>query len=273
MKLKDFRKFLSPSILLLVFFASFSIFLSAANAEVPRIKSVSYTTYIGEMYVTWDIDFSGAAIDVDCEINGDPVKSCAYSGNPGLGGCTIRAADLYDFTPDAGGETRTVGNTLGCTACDVAIPTDCDNKVETFYPFDFDVTAPPRISAVVGGKYNIIITVKNNGTLTDAYTMNIVSSNSQVFSIENGAQATQMINQNTHEQMYVDSLMVSSEEVVDVTLTVTSNTSRDYVPSYGAITHTQIIPVLGSDKSLPDFGLLGLLQIMLVAAVLVSFLF
>ena len=257
----------------LTFFISLSLLSSDVKADVPTIESLGFSASLNQANIYWIIDMPGGGpVDVDCRINNDPAKSCQFSGNPGPNGCTVIGSDLYILTP-SGVEPRTVANTIDCEACDSAVPADCDSKSETFYPLSFGVDAPPKIVAVVGEDYSIAITVNNSGTLADGYTISAVSSDPQTFSIKSGDLSTRSLDQGDYQRLYIDSVLISSAQSADVDISVTSNTSRDHVPAYGDITYHVIIPAYGSDKSLPDFGWLGILQIMLAAAVLVSFLF
>lgn len=253
----------------------FLSFLSTnVRAVIPTIESLGFSTSLSQVNIYWIIDMSGTPVDVECRINNDPTKNCQYSGDPGPNGCTVMGSDLYILT-SSGIESRTMPNTIDCEACDNnALPVpDCVTRSETFYPLAFGVDAPPRIVAVVGEDYSIAITVNNSGTLADGYTITATSSDPQTLSIKDGELSTQTIEQGHYQRLYIDSMIISSAQSADVDLSVTSNISRDNVPSYGDITYTVIIPAYGSDKSLPDFGWFGILQIMLAAAVLVSFLF
>ena len=263
-------KTVSLIVLFLVFVGAFVTLLPDVEAVEPEINYVRFLTSIGQVNVYWDIELGAPILDVDCELNGDPSKTCTYSGDPGTGGCTITGMNLYNLAQD-GGNPRSASNVLVCDACDNGAPADCDQDTQNFYPINFVVDAPPKITVVVGDKYGVGITVMNNGTLTDGYNITLVSSNSEVLFIQDGKHTIETLDQGRNERFYIDTVVMSSEVSADAYLTVESKASIDHGPS--TINYQKTIPAWGSDKSLPDFGVFGLLQIMLAAAVLVSFLF
>jgi len=235
----------------------------------PQMTSFSFSTSLEQINVNWITESgAGGTVDVECTFNG--VQNCEpfpYSSEPGGGSCTITAPQ-YDMTP-ATGETRTVENTLYCKAYDHDNPSLYSETTRTIYPLSFEIIVPLSLGPVVGEEQNLVLTVKNNGTFSDGYTISVVSANPQLLIIENGEQSTQLLGTNDAQQIYVGVTLLSAEESVNANIVVSSNTSRDYTE----IKYEQTAAIKGTDKILPDFSIFGIFQIMLIAAALVSFLF
>jgi hypothetical protein len=241
----------------------------------PDIIAMDYEATFDHIAITWVTEFDeGDTVGVTCKVNGDSSKSCSYLGDVGAGGCNIyrTTSALYDFTPDPGGELKTVQNSISCTAYDPSEPLGQSTSSRYFYPLEFDVIVPAKIDTVVGQKTTAVVTVRNIGVLEDSYNVDMTASISDVLSITNGQQTIENIKHNENGQAYVEMRLMSSQTPVDALLTLTSVTSNTVTPA-DPIDFTATIPVKGSDVSLPDFGLFGLLRIMLSAALLVSFLF
>ena len=238
----------------------------------PTINSLQFSTTLDQMDVSWVTEFEYEdLVDVVCILNGDDSRKCEYTGPPGSGSCSIMkgALPLYQMSRDVSGEPRTVQNDIQCTAYNHYDHLGQSSVSDSFYPLEFEVSAPSKLSCVVGEETLIGVTVRNRGTLSDAYTIAAISSNSQILGVEKPEYSTKTIGEGEYERVYVAVTPKSSEETAYVDLIVTSNTSRDY--SEIKYYHTTVVEI--SDKSLPDFGWLGLLQIFLAAAILVNFLF
>ena len=238
--------------------------------ELLQIKSLYFSTALDQININWVTEYEGATVYVECKLN--DVQNCdpfPYSGEPGGGGCTIQSPS-YDMTPDPGVSLRTNPNTIYCNASDPSDSSVYDDITRIFYPISFEVLMPTSMSSVVGEKQDLIITIKNNGTLSDTYGVTVTSNDPGFLIIENGAQTTESLSTNDVQQIYVDVNVLTSEVTTTADMSISSDTSK----SYTEIKSDQTLTVRGGLKSLPDFGFFGIIQIMFIAAVaFVSFLF
>lgn len=238
--------------------------------SIPQITALYFSTSLDQININWVTEYGGSTVEVECTLNG--VQNCVpfpYSGEPGGGGCTILSPQ-YDMTPDPGGEPRTEPNTLYCKAYDPTNPSSYSEVTRIFYPISLEVWMPLSMSLVVGEGQDLLITVKNNGTLSDTYGINVNSNNPGILIIKRGDQTTASLSTNDVQQIYVGINVLSSEETTTAGVAISSDTSK----SYTEIKFDQTLTVRGGVISLPDFGFFGIIQIMLIAmAVLVSFLF
>jgi len=126
------------------------------------------------------------------------------------------------------------------------------------------------MNLVVGEGQDLVITVKNNGTLSDKYSISVTTNRPELLAIKNGIQATETLDTSDVQQINVGLNILSSGEIVTAGIKVSSGTSQ----TPNKIEFNQQLIVRGGVKSLPDFDVFGILQIILIASVaLVSFLF
>jgi len=239
------------------------------SKATPILTQISYSGNLDQMGVLWTAEYtepSTSLIDINCTLNNQQNCEPFYSGPEGPGGCYF-ASPQYDMSRD-GNELRTVQNELRCTACNHDYPGVCNQYIETFYPLSFEVDLPNEITTVIGEEQTVGIMVTNNGLLTDSYSVGAVPLDPWVL-VKDGDQTTQPLDTNYRERVYVGITLLSAEQLGTVMLTVNSTISN----SYEVIFFDGNINVRGSYKSLPDFGLFGIFQIMIIAAILVSFLF
>lgn len=251
-----------------------------ARAQAPQIVSLYFSTVTDQININWITEYDGVAVDVKvdvkCELNG--VQNCdpfPYSSDPGGGSCKIMSPPepsiQYIMTRDPGDELRTVPNTIYCKAYDHDDPSIYSEVTKTFFPLSFELSMPPAMSLVVGEGQNLLITIKNNGTLSDTYKIEVISNDPEILIIENGEQSTQTLGTNDIQQIYVGINALLSE-ITTADVEISSDTSQK--PNKIEFVSDPLFIVRGGVKSLPDFGFWGIVQIMLIAAtVLVSFLF
>jgi len=246
--------------------SSTTVVSSTTTTIIPptRIPSFSFSATLDQININWVTDFGDdVTVDVKCKLNG--VQNCnppTYTGPSGGGGCFISSPLQYNMAPDASG-VRTVPNTIYCNASDHSNPNDYSEITKIFYPVAIEVSIPQNVNLVVGEKQDAVATIKNNGTLNDTYSFSFIASNPNLLKIENGVQTTQVLDSYDIQQIFFGITLLSSGQATTATSTITSSA----VP---AIRFSQQITVRGSDKSLPDIGLFGVLQIMIIAAFLVS---
>jgi len=206
-------------------------------------------------------------VNVECTFitGGQQCNPFPYSGPAGSGSCYISSPN-YDMTADPGGFPRTVKNILYCKASDSIMPGIYSERVLEFYPVAFEVSVPGSVGLVVGERQDLLITVKNNGTLSDSYDVTLIPQDPGLLFVENGAQTTETLDTYEIQQIDIDVTLLSSINPTSADLSVVSNVASN-------IRFDKNIRFEGTDKSLPDFGVFGIAQIMIIAAILVSFLF
>ncbi len=235
----------------------------------PQFASFSFDCSIDTINIIWNVAYEGgSSITMNCILNDLPTENCSYIGSPGGGSCYIETPN-YDTDQD-GTLSRTVQNKLNCTVYDTTDPTYSTEDVANFYPVEFEVSMPSEVALIVGDPSPFVITIKNLGTLTDAYNVEVTTSDSEVLTIVDGMQTTESLQTAYSHQIYTNLILLSSEATAsaDVKVTSMTYTSIEFDPD-----GTELI-VRGGYKSLPDFGPFGILQVMVFsAAILVSFLF
>jgi len=258
--------------LVLSVFAILALEMPAYAAAQPTFVSFSFSTTANQLNVNWITEYSGnTSVSVECKLNG--VQNCSYTtpfqypGAPRGGSCTIIYPN-YTTTPDPSGLPRTVANQLACTAYNTSNPSINTTKSVSFYPRAIEVSVPASMNPTVGDTQNLLITVKNNGTLTDNYTVSVISTgpNPNLLVVTGGAQSTQSLDTNDVQQFYVGLTLLVSGKSTTANATVRSK-------SQPTIQFSMLVSVKGTDKSLPEFDAFGVLQIIAMAALFASFLF
>jgi hypothetical protein len=122
------------------------------------------------------------------------------------------------------------------------------------------------MNPTVGDTQNLLITVKNNGTLTDSYNVSVTSADLNLLKVTGGTQYTQNLDTNDVQQFYVGLTLLVSGRLTKANATVRSN-------SQSTIQFSMPVSVIGTEKSLPEFDAFGVLQIIAMAALFASFLF
>ncbi|MCX6821121.1 MAG: LamG domain-containing protein [Candidatus Aenigmarchaeota archaeon] len=234
--------------------------------QAMRFTSFSFLTKTNQLNVNWVTEYSGGiSVSVKCTLN--DAQNCnpfPYTGPAGGGGCTINAP-AYNTAPASGG-SRTVANKLNCTAYDTAQPSTKYENIINFYPRSLEVSVPSTMNPTLGEQENLLITIKNNGTLTDTYSVSVTPTNPNLVMVTDGSQTTESLNNNDVQQIYAKLTLLVSRQSTTVNVVVSS-------VSQPSIQFSVPVSVRGTDKSLPEFDAYGLVQLVLLAAVLASFLF
>ena len=240
-----------------------------ARAQAPQIVSLYFSTAMEQININWITEYDGDRVNVECTLN--DVQNCdpfPYSGDPGGGSCNIVSPPepliKYIMDKDPSGELRTKPNTIYCKAYDPGDPSTYSEVTRIFFPLSFEVSMPPTMSLVVGEGQTLVITIKNNGTLSDTYKIEVISNDPEILIIENGEQSTQMLDTNDIQQVYVGVNALLSE-ITTASVEISSDTSQN--PNKIEFVPDDVFTVRGGVKSLPDFGIFGIVQIMLIAAV------
>jgi hypothetical protein len=228
------------------------VYIGASEFYSPRY----FNGTIDEAHI-WD-----RALTSD-EIHDIYEEAPKYSQMSGSGSCEFLPPP-YNLTADLGAGPRSVLNVLNCTACNSNNQTLCDEWVETFYPISFEANMPNEVTLPVGGTEAIPVTVINGGLLTDSYTLDLVSMNPSALGIINGSETLELLDTDDIQEARIEIVMLTSEQKATARLNVSSVIEP-------GISFQKFMSVVGHERSLPDFGGLGILQIMIIAVVLLGF--
>ena len=185
----------------------------------------------------------------------------SHIGPSGAGSCQFLSPS-YDLSQNmTSEETKSVINSVNCTACNINDLSRCSSRKEWFHPVKFDANMPNEVSMPVGSSENIPITLTNNGMLTDNFLLDVVSLNPSGLEISGGTQTVQALTTDNFRTVYFGATVLTSEQKSTARLTATSEVS--------SISLQREMSTSGQDRVLSDFGWLGILQVIVVSAVLV----
>jgi len=220
--------------------------------------------------------------DIDSNCAGK--KYCMFEGAAGVGGCAI-ASPNYIYQ-------NTQSNNVTCKFYDPLVPSVIylPFPAVQFKPIDFDVSVTPAATVTVGKSVALIVSIKNNGIIASSYEVN-ASTISNLAIIENGLiPETEIIEWNESTAAYPKITMLSSAETVTLfvktkskadPVVCSSNADCAYIgvcglepPACspgGKCTKVCAVQISANNRSVPEFGVLGLVQVMLLAAFVVLF--
>lgn len=255
---------------------SFTVKSVDAPAQSPAVSLFDFSGDKDVLNVKWEAFYTDEpfrTMEVKCGLNCDPrVSNCDKAAEVGAGkGCLP-----YPVKHDAS-EAIKKGS---CSVSSPAYDYTMTNKVEClfydpsnsslntfvnhdFAPIDFDVKPENgyKITTTVGHKFDLKIDVTNKGLLSDSYVMAL--SGPATVEISPATITTPTITSGQLVSTF-SSITPLIDKTETITLTVTSSTSGKVI--------TRTIEISPGLFALPEFGLLGLLQIIIIAAV-VYFLF
>lgn len=268
------------------------------TTEAIGIKFLRLYGYLDYLNIHWNSYYlSGieADVGVKCYLNcthpetdcaGEAGwQSCGYEGPPGERICTI-VDPSYNFTAE---------NNVTCKFYDPDFP-----EIEyvdpetggypslTFKAIDFNIQVLPA-TVTVGERFRLQIIAKNLALLASDYTVKISTPSPSYVVIDRNLLATDELSTNETEAVYSGITLLSS--VKDVVFNILAKSNIDPTICTEAVDCKYLgkcgdesprcldgkcakacqIRISSGNKSLPEFGWLGLLQIMLIAvAVLVA---
>ena len=123
---------------------------------------------------------------------------------------------------------------------------------------NFDVRGPDAITTTVGKFAEVRIDVFNKRSTADSYTVQITGNPANTIEITNPSSTTQAINPNQNVPAS-SNIRTLTEDNVILTFSVTSAGTSE--------TRLLSMPVYSRKLSLPEFGLSGLLQIVILSTV------
>lgn len=219
-----------------------------------------------------------ADINTNCVDYKNSTNYCSYQGPTGKGFCTIvKPSYLYNKT-----------NNVTCNFYDPSVP---EGKYlpypnRTFKPIDFDVYSSLGGSVTVGETFVLPVNVRNHGLFVNNFTINVsVLVKSNLVYIENQVNQTDTLRYNKIGRIYPKVTFLSAEKVNFKVLTKpntdpnTCSKSSDctYLGASVECVNSRCwkmntVEITADISSLPEFNWTGLLQIIVLSAVVILFL-
>jgi len=250
--------------------ATFTV--SPIGFDMEAYKTSGTMSYLNIYWKAYYLDNSNRNISVECYLNcPNPeagctgYQECKYLDYPSgtIGTCTITNPN-YNLALATGlGENTasTISNNISCKFTDPLNPTVTSGWVNrTFVPLSFYLSLPSIVSIDVGDSYPLELTVKNLGMITDNYSIDVSSLTSNLV-ISSGQATITELEMNETGKMYPNLLLLSTTESASATITATSAMLPQMYLQKPFI-------VKGSMASMPEFGWIGIIQIILLAALL-----
>lgn len=258
---------------LLFSFLIFSSFLLCSNANAQIQLNQGNTSFIVSPFnfaftslsgtlnylnVFWNIQEPGAAqvnISVSCTLTGLSIVDCLpkpFIQGPGQGSCSVNNPPYNFFAL----------NNISCFS--FYIPNSTLNSTNTisFYPLAVNANASLG-SLTVGQQVQLRVNIQNIGLIKDNYTVNITSPASYIF-ISNPIASTGFLNGNpTNESSYTQTGVIAGASLGQTRIDIAVNSTVN--PAIGQIIHIQLTAGLAS---LPDFTIFGIIQIIILAALI-----
>lgn len=249
---------------------------SVTSILVSPIQLQGNPSYLN---IYWNASYVGmgtGSIGTNCYLNCNPkindcsyAQQCSYTGSATNGACTI-LSPVYNYYAD---------NTVICKFFDPSFPDlpfePYPNK--TFRPVAFNVWFSP-VSAVVGKEFNLQINVKNTGLFDDSYRISVTTPNPNILLIDPLTAQTSVgplkgdSYLNTPETGFSWAKITVLADSPCVCISVSSVAKSDVSGSYdidSTSCQPNCVQIKSKMASLPDFGLFGIIQIILLAAILI----
>jgi len=275
---------------LLTIFLTLTLFFSLANAQIIlkpgqtafEVKSISVSEIqlLGNpsyLNVYWNASYIGGTgnIGATCYLNCNPkltdcssAQQCNYTGPTGTAVCTI-LNPLYLYYDD---------NLVVCKFFDPAFPgipyEPYPNK--TFRPIKFNVWLSP-VTATIGREFDLQINVKNIGLFDDSYSVTVTTPTPNILYLNPQTVQTSIgplkgdSYLNTPETGFSYAKLTVLADEPCVCITVNSTARADILGNYNIDStgcQPKCVQIKSKLASLPDFGLLGIVQIILLAGIL-----
>ena len=194
---------------------------------------------------------------VECYLNDDYANPCLpYPAkvSPGEGTCSV-PGPAYDYGNSHTGRD----NDLSCMFYDPEHPWLLSWTNRTFKPIAFDAFVSP-VATTIGKTFNLPVQVKNLGLLTDNYTVDVVPNRPDLVWVDPSTNSITKVETNQTGVTYFRLIILTTSVPLQLSVTVTSDIS--------GISYT-LPPILIKTgmSSLPDFGLLGIIQIIVISSI------
>jgi hypothetical protein len=203
-----------------------------------------------------------STLNITCGLNCDPEVSCPSTQkcnntqSPGDGSCSIGGATNPNYVFASGNSP--VQNNVTCVARYVSDPTTKKSINTTFKPIDFNVLLPGTMMATIGTPTEIKVEIRNSGLLTDGYNVSFdTNAGAYVYPSKVNTDTTYK-NTSLAASSFL-TILIAQNNVLRINVSSSTNSS---------ILQQLTIPISSGSFALPDFHLLGLIQIMLLAVIL-----
>jgi len=237
-----------------------------ALLQRPYFTDFSFTGDLDYFNFFWHARYSILSFDpnrelaVECYLN--DWQQCIpfpFVHRPNSGTCTVVNPNYeHGLSPEGN------PNNVSCKVYDPKNPFLFKWRNEFFYPIAFEL-AVTSLTATVGKESSSPLNVKNNGLLTDNYTIwvlpqfnpqsvSVIFGNTTLINVKKGETAESVIK-----------LISLAVETVYINITVISASS--------GISTSQVITLEGGMASLDEFDFVGIIQIMAIASLFFVFLY
>ncbi len=242
---------------------------SGASSQSPQISFFDFSGDLTKFDTEWEAfypDDPFRTMEVKCGLNCDPqTADCGSIIGQGClpypvqhgaesvkkGSCAV-SSPTYNFAAT---------NKIMCLFYDPINPSLKTFVDHDFTPVDFELNYPPKIVADVGSSFDLKIDISNKGLLRDTYRVDLTGT--ETVSISPESVTTEVVDRSKSVSVF-SSITPLVDQSGQLTLKVTSLTSGKVV--------TKTIELNPKLFILPEFGLLGLIQIIAIATI-VYFLF
>lgn len=233
---------------------------SKSESNFHFLPFIANTTYLNVIWLVPQAAPSQPNLGINCTYTGIAAADCVpkpFIQGPGYGGCVV-INPQYDFY------------NLNNVSCLVYLVSDMKTNTTfntSFYPVAFIAnTSLSSLSMTVGSQIQLRINVQNIGLFTDNYTVNITSPASYVY-VSNPLSATGVVIGDPFDQSAFTSTSIAAlaapNQNQQITLFALINSTT--YPKIG-----QVIPIVLKTgfASLADFTILGIIQIIILAALI-----
>lgn len=231
--------------------------------DTPIFTKFLYSGDLNYFNVFWNIRFtSGRTKEVTIECYLNDVQKCIpfpFKQKPNSGTCSVVRPN-YNY----GNSPQGTPNKISCFAHDSRNIYNSVWKNSTFSPIAFEIFVSPA-TVTVGQSFPLQINTKNNGLLTDNYTVSIevAPAHKQFVSIEQNE--SKIINVKTGEVGSGYARLTVLASVTSITIT-----SRSKSEISGIVASQDIIIKSGA-HSMPEFDFYSLIQIILISSLILKF--
>lgn len=242
---------------------------SSGGFVLENVTKSDYLLLYGSkeyLNILWNIyysDIADADIAVMCYLNCDNQttncigqQNCSYIGPAGRKLCTVVSPN-YNYYQN---------NLAKCKFWNPSNESSFMYLNKTFKPVDFTASTSATISASVGRPFDLQINLKNAGLFNDTYRINFTQS-SPIIYIENSLRSSEtMKGSPDYDTGYVKSRIIASASTgnpAGILILVNSTEKPD-------ISKELYVEIKAGYLSLPEYDWFGLLQIILIAAVIVA---
>lgn len=239
---------------------------------------------LNSLRIYWNASYLGGSasqIGVKCYVNCNPLdpnnnecagfpNNCTYLGPPGVSACTIQPM-AYAYPLNTPENATCIFYNPAKPAVEYKKP-DGTYPNATFYPINFNLYLVPNFTVSVGKPISLSFVVQNIGVFNDSYIQTLTAYPGNLISLDTKTQSATfgslVGNSYGNTPQSFNSLakftLLSTTAPVNLVVDVNSTTNS-------TIEQEQVLRIQAGVSSLPDFGWLGLLQIIALASLILFF--